>query len=95
MDEVKFLAFGESHINSIGTAQLGSCSAVMIVSKYAAIVAHIPPHPSSDLSDVHAGDRHCQKLMDEVAALYKEKRKYFPKDDSWVVCAIYKGEGRL
>lgn len=93
MDEVKFHPFGESGKSSIGTAYLGGCSAVMIVSKYAAIVGHTAPlPPNSHPSDIHAGDRHAQERMDEVAKLYHTNRKYFKREGSWVLCAMYAGE---
>jgi hypothetical protein len=92
MDEVKFFVFGEGGKASIGTAYLGGCSAVIIASSYAVILAHIPPRPSADASDLHAGDRHAQEKMDEMAALYNANRTYFPRESSWVLCAMYAGE---
>jgi len=67
MDEVKFLAFGQNDLTSIGTANLNGCSAVMIVSICGAILAHIPPRPNAHAQDLEAGDRHAQAKMHEVA----------------------------
>lgn len=45
MNEVKFLAFGDGGLTSIGAGYLNGCSVVMMVSKRGAILAHIPPRP--------------------------------------------------
>ncbi|TAQ86989.1 hypothetical protein B7494_g4696 [Chlorociboria aeruginascens] len=94
MNKVKFLAFRKSKVSSIGTANLNGCSAVMIVSRYGAILAHIPPRPpNSDPNDRHAGDRNTRARMDEVKALYTKHNKFFPAGtNSWVACAVYRGQ---
>ena len=38
--------------------------------QYAAILAHIAPRPTTNLSNSHAGDRKMQAKMNEVAALF-------------------------
>lgn len=93
MDEVKFLAFDQNGLASIGTANLNGCSAVMIVSIHGAILAHIPPRPNAHSQDLGAGDRHAQAKMHEVAQLYRAYGNSFPTGGSnWVVCAVYEGE---
>jgi len=94
MNDVKFLQFGLNGLTSIGTSDLKGCSVVMIVSAQAAILAHIAPLPPNyDQSDREAGDRHCQRKMDEVGALYKANRQCFPtRQSSWVLCAVFRGE---
>lgn len=96
MDEAKFLAFGQDGLTAIGTANLNGCSAVMIVSVYGTILAHIPPRPNGHSRDVHAGDNHARTKMREVAALYNAHSEYFPTGgNSWVVCAVFQGEVAL
>lgn len=91
MDEVKFLVFGHT-AQSIGTANLGGCSVVLIASRAAAILAHIAPRANGDPSDIHGGVRHVRNKMDEVAALYNANKHYFTGTNNWVVCAMHYGE---
>jgi hypothetical protein len=92
LDEVKFMAF-DTHLRSIGTAELGGCSTVMILSHHAVIFGHIAPLPAVRHSDDYfAGDRHCENMMRRVAELYNANQHYFPTDESWVVCALQNNE---
>ena len=96
MDEVRFLAFQQGSIRCIGTVGLNGCTVVTIVSPFGAILAHIPPHPNKDWGDPHAGDRHVQEKMNEVAVLYHRYESYFPSGrTNWVVSAMYQGKVAL
>src|SRR5450432_4280899 len=89
MDEVSFLAFGRSGLNSIGTANLNGCSVVMVVSRYGAILAHIPPRPALQV----AGDSNIQAKMDQVTALYHANKQYFLMEgNNWILCAVCQDE---
>ncbi len=93
MDEVKFIPFKQTAVSCAGTANLGGCSVVMIVSPLAAIVAHIPPHPNTDWNNPAAADNHIRQKMEEVSALYRNFEKYFPADrTTWVVSAMLEGD---
>jgi hypothetical protein len=77
----------------IGTDGLGSCSVILIVSPYAAIMGHISPRPNgSNPSDPNAGDDHVRSFMDQVTHYYQQSRQSFPAgSSSWVVCAVFGG----
>ena len=74
MNEVRFLAFGQDGKFCLVTEGLNGCSGVTIVSQAAAILAHIPPRPSTDVSDPRAGDWNVQAKMNEVAVLFVTMR---------------------
>lgn len=75
----------------IGTDGLGSCSVVLIISPFAAILAHIPPRPdNADADDPEAGDIHVRSFMERVTTYYRQCQAYFPANSSsWVVCAVF------
>ncbi|PWY69625.1 hypothetical protein BO94DRAFT_590409 [Aspergillus sclerotioniger CBS 115572] len=79
---------------AIGTRDLGGCSTVVIASKTGAILAHLPPRPSMDLSDPFTGDSNVRRLMTQVVDLYHAHRdKYFATiTDTVIVCAFHEGE---
>ncbi|BCR83571.1 uncharacterized protein ACHE_10973S [Aspergillus chevalieri] len=79
---------------AIGTEHLGSCSVVVIASKLGAILAHIAPQPAAT-NDPFAGDANVRTTMGDVAALYQNKREYFPSAATIVVCALFRGEVAL
>jgi hypothetical protein len=66
MNEIKFLPFGENGLTSIGTANLNGCSAVMVLSNFGAILAHIAPLPDDHGGNPEAGDEHAQSKMDHL-----------------------------
>lgn len=82
-----------SDIPCIGTDRLGSCSVILIVSPYAAIMGHISPRPhGSNPSDPNAGDNHVRSFMNQVTLYYHQSRQSFPTgSSSWVVCAVFGG----
>lgn len=66
----------------------------MIVSRKAAILAHIAPLPPNHApSDLEAGDRHCQTKINELGELYKASKQ--ARGGSWVLCAEFHGEVEL
>lgn len=92
MGAVKFVSFQQK--DAIGTAGLGSCSAVVLASTLGAILAHIPPLPFQS-PDPHAGDVNAQRMMSQVQILYNNNRNYFPLATTRVICAVYMGQVAL
>lgn len=80
-------------IPCIGTDGLGSCSVVLIVSAFAAILGHVAPRPDdSNVADVNAGDDHIRTFMGNFVGYYRQCAAYFPTgSNSWVVCAMFRG----
>lgn len=77
----------------IGTDGLGSCSVVLLVSAFAAILGHVSPRPdNSNLADADAGDNHIRSFMGNVVNYYNQCAAHFPaSSSSWVVCAVFGG----
>lgn len=92
MGGVQFAAFQQ--MQAIGTSGLGSCSAVIIASRYGAILAHIPPLPSATQAP-GAGDTNARFMMSQVQAHYNANRNYFPSSETRVICATYMGQVAL
>ena len=86
MDDVLFQSF-HGPITAIGTANLRSCSVVLVASRLGAILAHISP----------LGDAHTLQMMDRFAHIYQEKTKtYFPsQNETWVVMGMIDKDGQL
>ena len=78
----------------IGTDGLGSCSVVLIASKYAIILGHVSPRPNhANPLDDDAGNNHVRNYMSNFIRFYNANKDYFPLgSSSGVVCAVYKGE---
>jgi len=85
------IAFFSQTPFSIGTDGLGSCSVVLIVSPYAALLGHVSPLPdNANPNDPFAGDNHVRSFMDRLMQYYLQYQQYFPKSPhSWVVCAVH------
>lgn len=83
MGGVQFLDFRQKA--ALATDGLGSCSAVVIASPHAAILAHIAPLPTST-QNPFAGDANVQSTMNRVVALYRTRGLIFllPKQSSFV-----------
>ncbi|KAK2809799.1 hypothetical protein FQN50_003439 [Emmonsiellopsis sp. PD_5] len=88
MNTVGFIVFGQNQKYCLVTSDLNGCSAVAIVSQHAAILAHIPPRPSLDSSNLLAGDQNMQAKMNEVAYLLTQHRILFEGNHAWVVYAV-------
>jgi hypothetical protein len=92
MNRVRFLQFTLNNIRAIGTQNLNGCTAVAIVSPFAAILAHIPPMPYPT-SDPNVGMANLQTQMAAVFTLYGQNRTLFPTGTtSLVVGATIEGE---
>ena len=78
IDEIRDIIF-EPQTQCIDIKDLRECSSVIIVSQYATIIDHIPPHPKDcDPEDTSTEDRHTQTKIDKVIKLYRKFRVYFP-----------------
>jgi hypothetical protein len=97
MNEAKIGLFHSGPYKCIGTQHLNGCTAVTIVSPYAAILAHIAPRdPRADPRDFNAGDNNCRAKMNEVIALYRQNIRLFPPNvPTWIISAMYRGEPAL
>ena len=87
MGNIEFVPFP----GSVGTAGLGGCSVVIIVSHYAAILAHIQPNvPGS--TKLTSGQHFVKQKMDLISDLYRQQKHFFPTGtETVVVCAILEG----
>src|SRR5689334_18356023 len=71
MNQVQLLIFNLRPLQAIGTRNLNGCTAVVIISPFAAILSHIPPqpylteHPGVGMQNVRA-------RMEEVLSLYRQ-----------------------
>ena len=92
LNEIAFLPFGAYGLTSIGTANMNGCSAVVVLSKLGAILAHIAPLPHDHVGNPEAGDEHAQSKMDLLKSIYRSNEQYFPPGSAgWVVCAMFEG----
>jgi hypothetical protein len=92
-DDVDWVNFTEGRLSSIGTANLGGCSVAVLVSPFAAILAHIAPRPTTADSSLAAGDMHCREKMMRLRELYTQHQTLFPPGKSGVViCAELEGD---
>lgn len=77
----------------IGTDQLGSCSVVLIVSPYAAILGHVSPRLDGNNPNDATGDDHIESFMTRVTDVYRQSQSLFSANSSsWVICAVFQGE---
>lgn len=97
MNEVRVVSFQTGPYKCIGTRNLNGCTAVTIVSPYAAILAHIAPRAlDADSNDIDAGDNNCKAKMDQVVAFYNQYNQFFPPGrTTWVISALYRGQPAL
>lgn len=84
MNQAQLVIFGKSNIKAIGTQHLNGCTAVAVVSPFAAILAHILPQPYPT-TDSSVATRNLQARMTEVLTLYQQNRAYFPQDSTSLV----------
>lgn len=76
---VQFVTFQQRH--AIGTSRLRSYSAVIIASRYNAILVYIPPLPS--VTQVPGtGDNNTRFIINQVQAHYNTNRNYFPSSET-------------
>lgn len=97
MDQVGFLRFKTNGKYCLGTANLNSCTAVTIVSRNAAVLAHIAPRPSSENKDEATGDNYVKAKMKEVTSLLEKHQSDFNNQapGGVVVYAVYNGKVAL
>ncbi|KAH0842988.1 hypothetical protein AYO21_03298 [Fonsecaea monophora] len=82
-----------SRTDYLYTDSLNGCTAVIIISPHAGILAHIAPRPSgAELNRVNAedGDRNLREKMQQVIDLYNANRYYFQDARTRVVVAVYR-----
>ncbi len=97
MDRVKFLSFTTGNQpRCLGTMNLNSCTAVAIVSRSGAILAHIAPRPSDGDPMQATGDMHVRRMMHKMMELLMAHRSHFSNSNqgiySVVVYGMYMGE---
>ncbi|KAL9124301.1 MAG: hypothetical protein Q9217_006356 [Psora testacea] len=94
MNEVKYLRFEPKAKICLGTENLNSCTAVVILSKNAAILGHFSPRPPSANANTAAGDAHIKAKMGEVRTLLSQHLQDFaqkPGSTGIVAYAVYMG----
>jgi len=95
MNKVEFLRFRPGHL-CLGTQNLNSCTTVIIVSKDAAILAHIAPRPSSSNSNQATGDQHAKAKMAEMSTLLSQHLDDFKLGPGGIIVyAVYNGQSAL
>jgi len=95
MDKVDIIRFGEAGKYCLATDRLNSCHAVAVVSKKAAILAHIAPHaPEHIRHKFSSADDYIKTMMTTVINCFKENKKYFDNQGSGgiVVYAMHDGK---
>ncbi|KAM5350648.1 hypothetical protein ACJ41O_007153 [Fusarium nematophilum] len=81
---------GERAYPAIGTEGLGGCTAAVIMSHGAAILAHIPPLPYGGATS-QQGEDNVREMMREVREKYYRHIEHFQDPSSHTVCAIFRG----
>ena len=79
MSGVQFVSFQQKP--AVGIRDLGFCSVVVIMSKYGAILAYIPPLPPQQSADVHAGDNNVQLIMSQIKHVWWEWKETMQSDN--------------
>lgn len=90
MGGIQLVSFQQ--IQAIGTEGLGGCSVVIIASKHGAILAHIPPLPTLQVSPDPFGYETVRSMMGRVFALYSQYQAYFQPAETTIVCAWLGGQ---
>ena len=93
MDRVGIVVFTQTR--GIGTRNLNSCTVVIIVSSYAAIMAHIAPNSLAGAASGNpaAGLLHVQAVMNQAMALYTQYQAYFPAQSTSCVISASPDNG--
>lgn len=97
MNDVKFLPFSPNGPLCLGTMHLNSCTAVAIVSRSGAILAHIAPRsPNGDPNEA-TGDEHARMMMSRMRQVLAQNRNHFSNQGTYsvVMYAMYQGEVAL
>src|ERR1700744_565508 len=92
MGDVKISVFDRhDETRFVCTQDLNGCSAVLIVSTKACIIAHIPPLPSYT-NDPYIGASNVRYMMERVLSTFMEHRHLFVECQSWVIVATWGGQ---
>lgn len=97
MDTAAILLPG--NLNSIGTQNLNGCTGIAVLGQ-ALILAHIaplPPHPlgtsSNRVIGADEGDKHFERLVDEVKSLFESNKRLFPaRTTAWGIFGRFRGD---
>ncbi|KAL8648563.1 MAG: hypothetical protein Q9210_004916 [Variospora velana] len=95
MDDYDIVRFGEAGKTCLATRDLNSCHAVVIVSKKAAILAHIAPHAPTAIRDQFSTAlKWTQAMMDQIIKCVQANKSYFenPGSGGIVIYGVYQGE---
>ncbi|KAL9100959.1 MAG: hypothetical protein Q9163_003723 [Psora crenata] len=98
MNQVKYLRFDPKTRICLETEHLNSCTAVVILSKNAAILGHFAPRPAPANANTAVGDAHIKAKMNELRTLLGQHLQDFvqkPGSTSIVVYAVYMGATAL
>jgi hypothetical protein len=90
MGEVTMAVF-DHETRFVQTQDLNGCSAVVIVSPKACIVAHIPPLPSYTV-DPYIGDSNARYMMERVRSNFVDNHHLFRDCHSWIIVATWGGQ---
>lgn len=91
MNGLGFIAFSQT--SCIDTDQLESCSVIIIIFLYTALLRHVfPCSDNSDPDDTNAEDNHVRSFMKRFIDYYRRCRSWFPDpSSSWIICAVFEG----
>ncbi|KAL9123549.1 MAG: hypothetical protein Q9217_007027 [Psora testacea] len=95
MDEVAYLKFSKEGHRYLGTENLSGCTAVVIVSLTAAILAHVAPRPSLQNENQATGDVHVTTKMKAVKNLLEQYKSDFSGQQAGAVVAYAVYEGKV
>ncbi|MCJ1407363.1 hypothetical protein MMC19_001434 [Ptychographa xylographoides] len=96
MNQVEYLQFDLKIRICLGTEALNSCTAVVILSKNAAVLDHFALRPASVAANITAGDTHIKAIMDKLRALLvKHLQDLISGSAGIVVLAVYLGAPAL
>ncbi|KAL8838114.1 MAG: hypothetical protein Q9170_002255 [Blastenia crenularia] len=95
MDDYDIVIFGRERKTCLATEDLNSCHAVIIVSKKAAVLAHIAPHAPAEIRHQYPTALHwTQTMIDRVVSCVQANKSHFedPGSGGIVVYGVYQGE---
>ncbi|KAL8787409.1 MAG: hypothetical protein Q9195_007784 [Heterodermia aff. obscurata] len=108
IDNLDIVVFGENKKNSIATQNLNSCHTVAIVSRKAALLAHIAPGPpagahfapflpANQQQDLTPGDLWVRSKIGELLNTFERKKVHFENEGSVgvLVFGLHQGKTAL
>ncbi|KAI9036325.1 uncharacterized protein KD926_002089 [Aspergillus affinis] len=93
MNKAGFVSFINDGKKAIGTGNLNGCTAIMIVSKRGAILAHISPLPYPT-TDAQAAKNHTREQMGKLLDILRNEKDFRLAPDvktSGIVCGVFEG----